>query len=170
MPETTPTPGAMRALCLRQLRKANERRAIEWNGGNPAPLDFAMMELAGEVGEACNAAKKLARLRMGWPGGEDTTALLAEELADALICVDLAAMRAGIDLSDAVVRKFNRTSEKHGFETRLDPSRLIDAVMAEEREAVNTACVAMEIAILSGDKAWQPILDSIKASRVKGGA
>ena len=78
-----------------------------------------MMELAGETGEACNAAKKLARLQRGWKGGADTSANLAEELADVVICADLAAQRAGIDLESAVISKFNATSEKHGFEERL---------------------------------------------------
>lgn len=78
-----------------------------------------MMELAGECGEACNVAKKLARHEMGWVGGDKDVSKLADELADVVICADLAAQRAGIDLAAAVRQKFNATSEKHGFPERL---------------------------------------------------
>lgn len=107
------------SLGLDELRKANDSRAAKWNKGTPAPLSFAMMELAGEAGEACNAAKKLARHEMGWVGGDPDVSKLAEELADVVICADLAASRAGIDLAKAVAAKFNKTSEKHGFPERL---------------------------------------------------
>lgn len=111
-----PSPTAMN---LADLRVQNDSRAARWNRGTPAPLSFAMMELAGEVGEACNVAKKLAREEMGWVGGSTDTSALAEELADVVICADLAASRAGIDLAAAVAAKFNKTSEKHGFPERL---------------------------------------------------
>jgi hypothetical protein len=77
------------------------------------------MELGGEVGEAQNAAKKLIRFRNGWAGGSDARENLAEELADTVICADLAAMKEGIDLGAAVVAKFNATSDKYGFPERL---------------------------------------------------
>ena len=106
---------------LSELRRQNDARAVRWNKGNPAPLSFAMMELAGEVGEACNAAKKMIRAEMGWVGGDKDKEKLAEELADTVICADLAASRAGIDLGKAVIDKFKKTSDKHGFPERLTP-------------------------------------------------
>jgi len=86
-----------------ELRKANEQRHTEWANGESLPLSFRGVELAGEVGEACN---------------EDLSGL-CEELADVLICVDLIAMDLGIDLGEVVRAKFNVTSEKYGLETRL---------------------------------------------------
>lgn len=111
----------MSTLTFDMLRKANEERAIRWRNGSTAdvPLSFAMMELAGEIGEACNAAKKLERTRLGLRGGTTDRTNLIEELADAIICIDLAARKLDIDLGDAVARKFNATSEKHGFPDRL---------------------------------------------------
>ena len=106
-------------LTLAMLREANRTRSARWSNGKDVPLDFAMMELAGETGEACNAAKKMARLRYGMKGGSDQSANLAEELADVVICADLAAMKAGVNLADAVAAKFNRNSEQHGFPERL---------------------------------------------------
>lgn len=104
---------------LEKLRLANNERAKEWNKGEPAPISFAFMELAGEAGEACNAGKKLARHEMGWVGGSPDTTNLQEELADVIICVDLIAKEYNIDLWEAIRSKFNKTSEKHNFTTRL---------------------------------------------------
>lgn len=44
---------------------------------------------------------------------------MAEELADAIICIDLIAMQAGISLNKAVVDKFNATSDKYGLATHV---------------------------------------------------
>lgn len=101
------------------LREANVARQTEWDGGNQISLSFRGNELAGEVGEACNVIKKLDRERMGIKGSRDTAEHLAQELADVVICADLIASAAGISLEDAIREKFNATSEKHGFATRL---------------------------------------------------
>jgi NTP pyrophosphatase (non-canonical NTP hydrolase) len=102
-----------------QLRQANKQRHIEWANGESLPLSFRGVELAGEVGEACNEIKKLARNELGIRGGKDDLTGLRDELADVLICVDLIAMDLGIDLGEVVRAKFNATSEKYGLETRL---------------------------------------------------
>jgi NTP pyrophosphatase (non-canonical NTP hydrolase) len=101
------------------LRTANEARQIEWDKDNNISLSYRGNELAGEVGEACNVIKKLERERLGIRGSRASKGQLAEELADAVICVDLIAMQAGIDLEAAVRDKFNATSEKYGLETRM---------------------------------------------------
>lgn len=101
------------------LRLANKSRQREWDAGNQITLAYRGNELAGEVGEACNVIKKLERERMGIRGSRATAEQLAEELADVVICADLIAMDAGIDLEEAVRRKFNATSEKVGLKTRM---------------------------------------------------
>lgn len=101
------------------LRSANATRQAEWDAGNQLDLSYRGNELAGEVGEACNVIKKLERERLGIRGSRDTLEHLAEELADVIICVDLIAMAVGIDLDEAVRRKFNTTSEKNGLTTRF---------------------------------------------------
>jgi len=104
------------------LRGANEARQKEWDVGNQISLAYRGNELAGEVGEACNVIKKLERERMGIRGSRDTIEHLAEELADIIICADLIAMQAGIDLDAAVAAKFNATSKKVGLQTRYMPA------------------------------------------------
>jgi NTP pyrophosphatase (non-canonical NTP hydrolase) len=102
------------------LRKANEARQVEWGAGVKVDASFWGVELAGEVGEACNVVKKLERERLGLRGSRDTVEHLAEELADVIICVDLLALHYGIDLDAAVACKFNATSEKVGLQTRME--------------------------------------------------
>jgi NTP pyrophosphatase (non-canonical NTP hydrolase) len=109
-----------RLLSLSDLRIANIRRDQEWNtGSEKLSLTFRGNELAGEVGEACNVVKKMERARLGLKGSHATAEQLGEELADVLICLDLLAMDAGVDLSTAVRAKFNATSEKYGLATRI---------------------------------------------------
>lgn len=110
----------MRQLSLTDLRVANIRRDEEWNtGSEKLSLTFRGNELAGEVGEACNVVKKMERARLGLKGSHATAEQLGEELADVLICLDLLAMDAGVDLGVAVRSKFNATSEKYGLATRI---------------------------------------------------
>jgi len=109
-------------MSLAALRLANDFRQQEWDEDNQIDLAYRGNELAGEVGEACNIIKKMERERMGIRGSRATREQLAEELADVVICVDLIAMSAGIDLEEAVREKFNATSRKYGLST-LMPSK-----------------------------------------------
>lgn len=104
---------------LKKLRLANNERAAIWNKGQKLPASFAFMELAGEVGEVCNAGKKLARLEYGMAGCSEDTSNLKEELGDVLICLDLVAKIFNIDLAEVTRDKFNKTSDKHGFSVKL---------------------------------------------------
>ena len=101
------------------LRDANVRRQREWDKDEGISLEYRGLELAGEVGEACNVIKKIARERLGIRGSRATTEQLAEELADVIICVDLVAMQFNIPLDRATARKFNATSRKLGLSVLL---------------------------------------------------
>lgn len=82
-----------------------------------------MTATMGELGEAANVAKKLNRVRDGITGNSETEgelkAALADEIADTFIYLDLLAQSQGISLQDAVIDKFNRTSEKIGYENTM---------------------------------------------------
>lgn len=109
----------MYAVFHRTLRAANRARQAEWPGNDKVDLAFRGVEMAGEVGEACNVIKKLERERRGIQGKRATLQQLADELADIVICADLVAMDAGIDLQSAIARKFNETSILEGLKARL---------------------------------------------------
>lgn len=104
---------------MRELREANSARHQELDPDGRITAVYMGNELAGEVGEACNVIKKLERERLGIRGSRDGVGHLAEELADIIICVDLIGMFYGIDLDEAVINKFNATSEKIGLKTRM---------------------------------------------------
>lgn len=102
-------------MTFAELREANVKRSDEafnipvnlWSA-----TDWACA-VAGETGELCNLIKKSRR-------GEDIDSdEIADEAADVLIYLDLLAARLGIDLEEAVERKFNRTSMKMGSSIRL---------------------------------------------------
>ena len=101
------------------LTEANTARQSAWCPDQQPDLSFRGNELAGETGEVCNVIKKLERERQGWRGSRDTKEHLAEELADVVICANLVAIAAGIDLDSSVESKFNSTSEKVGLPHRL---------------------------------------------------
>jgi NTP pyrophosphatase (non-canonical NTP hydrolase) len=136
-----PAEGATDRGQFASLRAANEVRQREWDVLGQLTLAYRGNELAGEVGEACNVIKKLERERLGINGSRDTVEHLAEELADVIICTDLIAMQAGIDLEGAVVAKFNASSEKVGLKTRM-VRRQSPAANAEQRRAEVCAAVA----------------------------
>lgn len=100
---------------LYKLRVTNAARNAEWENGQPVGALFHATELGGECGEVLNKVKKLERARMGLRGSRSSTAELADEIGDVLICLDKIAAQYGIDLADATARKFNRTSSDNGF-------------------------------------------------------
>lgn len=105
----------------------NRRRCEAQRGFNHVLSSWSLSDwmtaVAGELGEAANIAKKLNRVRDGIPGNSETPdalkAALADEIADTFIYLDLLAQSQGINLEDAVVSKFNRTSKKIGYEDVL---------------------------------------------------
>ena len=93
--------------------------ALEWAGA-----------MAGEAGEACNAAKKLRRIETGALNKnegdrsltdlEQARAAVAKETADAIIYGMLLMARVGVTDPEAVIREvFNQKSIEYGFPERL---------------------------------------------------
>jgi hypothetical protein len=85
--------------------------------------------LAGEAGEACNAAKKLRRIVCGirQRGGdsgvpanlEEARRKMAKELGDAQAYLSLAAQRIGWTTEQCARLAFNQISEREGFPERI---------------------------------------------------
>jgi NTP pyrophosphatase (non-canonical NTP hydrolase) len=101
----------------------NLERCMAKNGFNHPlekwSLSDWMVAVTGELGEAANVIKKLNRVRDGIPGNTETPEelqqMLADELADTFIYLDLLFQAAGVHLPAAVVGKFHRTSIKIGY-------------------------------------------------------
>lgn len=98
--------------CEQVFHRLNDWSATDW-----------ACAMAGECGEACNEIKKLRRIETGsaMPGELVTRESIGRELADMVIYADLLAARLGIDLGDAVVKKFNDVSLKRDSNITLPP-------------------------------------------------
>lgn len=107
------------ALTFDRLREANQIRQQEWPGNDQADIAFRTLEVAGEFGEVAEAIKKYLRAERGIRGSTATLEDVAEEMADAVIALDLLADKLGLDLGKAVRRKFDKTSAKYDLQTRL---------------------------------------------------
>ena len=112
-----------RPLNFSDLERACQARNGEWWQGQALSIDkklFFAVEIGEEAGEVCGVIKKLHRQSHGMPTGEPKTLNdLADELADLVITAQNVANTYGINLGDGIRRKFNATSEKRGFNTKL---------------------------------------------------
>jgi NTP pyrophosphatase (non-canonical NTP hydrolase) len=121
----------MSDLLLSDLRTANVARLPEFRDrqgrichppieGQPPGYDWALSQwsnaVCGELGEAANLIKKIER---GDFTLDEARAELADELCDVLTYLDILAHRAGINLADATISKWNRVSERVGSGVRL---------------------------------------------------
>lgn len=117
-------------LTFAQVSEVNKSRCSRWHPGFPVPdstgwsgADWSNA-MGGEAGEAQNVVKKLRRAECGMVGvldgnRDDLLAKLADEIADTYLYLDLLATYYGIDISAAIVAKFNFVSELQGFPERL---------------------------------------------------
>lgn len=106
-----------------EFRKANLFRQLEWPGAQNIDVAFRALEVGGEAGELLEAVKKYLRDVRGIAGSTATINDVAQEAADVIISVDLLCLALGIDLAEAISKKFNATSEKYGFATRLQEEK-----------------------------------------------
>ncbi|MGQ7937319.1 MazG-like family protein [Paraburkholderia sp. D1E] len=115
------------ALTFSMLRMANTARLPQFKNARGEPAhsqpdgsDWSLGEwcnaVTGELGEAANLIKKVQR---GDLTLDDARAALAKEFADIVTYLDILAMRAGVDLGEATVDKFNEVSERVGCNVRL---------------------------------------------------
>lgn len=99
---------------FKELRKANVRRDKDyWNHQSTWEVTDWGCAIAGEVGELCNLLKKIRR------GDEVNPVKIQEEIADVVIYCDLLAAYLNFDLADAIIDKFNKTSDKLGSKVKL---------------------------------------------------
>ena len=129
-------------MTFREFSVFNRRRCEAGHGFNHPIGDWSLSDwftaTMGELGEAANIAKKLNRARDGIPGNSETTdelsAALADEIADTFIYLDLLAQSAGINLGEAVISKFNRTSEKIGYRNVLFNRTIVSEATPEPQK------------------------------------
>lgn len=109
----------LRAGNLKRLplfRDAKGRVCHVEDGSDWSPASW-LQAVVGELGEYANIRKKIER---GDLTLEEARPDLADELADVVIYLDILAAQLGIELGDAVMSKWNRTSEKVGVPIYID--------------------------------------------------
>lgn len=114
-------------MTFEEFSRANRERCESPEGFDHTLRSWSLSDwvtaVTGELGEAANVAKKLNRVRDHIPGNKESPnelrAALEDEIADTFIYLDLLAQSQGIDLADAVRRKFDKTSAKIGYPKML---------------------------------------------------
>jgi NTP pyrophosphatase (non-canonical NTP hydrolase) len=122
----------MTDLLLSELRSANVARLPQFRDakgrlshppieGQPPGFDWALSKwsnaVCGELGEAANLIKKIER---GDFELDEVRGELADELCDVLTYLDILAHRAGINLAEATIAKWNRVSVRVGSNVRIE--------------------------------------------------
>ena len=116
------------SLTLEALAAANAARMPHFRNSQGGPAhsspdgsDWSLLEwagsLAGEVGELSNLLKKVRRGDMTL---DEARVAIGKELADVQCYLSILAWRAGVNLGDATISKFNEVSARIGYAGRLD--------------------------------------------------
>lgn len=131
VPPNEPVVPMATQLTFEALRAINIVRAMRWHPGGIEEWNIAEWTnaMAGESGEACNAAKKMRRIecKMQQAGGdkpapktiEEAKRAILKEVGDTVIYADLVCQRIGMRMEDAVVLAFNQVSVRESFPERL---------------------------------------------------
>lgn len=118
-------------LTFSGLRASNVHRCTDPKGFDHPLATWSVAEwgnaCAGELGEACNFAKKLLRIRKNTRGNlkaedhseEKLVKKLAREIADTVIYLDLWAASEGIDLSEMIRQVWNNKAKQVGYPGRI---------------------------------------------------
>ncbi len=112
-----------------QFKNKKGEYAHKRDDGSDWSLGDWVTAMVGEVGEAANLIKKVARGDMELdttlqttPDGKQITVRdeLAKELADVQTYLDILAFRAGVDLGKATIQKFNEVSARVDSDIRIN--------------------------------------------------
>jgi len=125
----------MGRLTFDELRAGNIARLPQFKNGKGEPAhsqpdgsDWSLGEwsnaVLGELGEAANLIKKVAR---GDYTLDEVRVELAKEFADVQTYLDIIAFRAGIDLGEATIQKWNEVSRRVGCDLRIGQGHKYDA-------------------------------------------
>ena len=116
---------------ISKFQEINEKRAIRWH--KEGETQWSLLEwcgaMAGEMGEACNIAKKLRRLDLQLPNKEkgidnnkkiELENHLATEIADTIIYGLIILSKLKIDSSLIIAQVFDKKSIEYGFPERAE--------------------------------------------------
>lgn len=117
-------------LTIKTVSEMSASRAARWHDGKPK---WSLLEwsgaMAGEAGEACNAAKKLKRIdddtatineaSRHYESKAEAIAAITKEAADTLLYSICLLNECGVDAESIIREVFNKKSEEYGFPERV---------------------------------------------------
>lgn len=106
------------------FRDAKGRRCHSKDDGSDWSPAQWLQAVSGELGEYANLRKKVER---GDLTLDEARSMLADELSDVVIYLDILAAQLGISLGESIVSKWNRTSDKVGAPIHIGPDGVTDA-------------------------------------------
>lgn len=113
----------LEGLTFQRLQFVGWERSKAWSGAYPWSLSDWGVAVGGETGEMLNVIKKLNRSRDAMEGNKETDKelllQLRSECADIVIYLASLAASEDFDLGEEIIKKFNETSMRKGFEERL---------------------------------------------------
>lgn len=129
-----------RLLTFNDLRQANTKRLPKFKNRKGQTVhtqedgsDWTLAQWSnaclGELGEAANVIKKVDR---GDLTLEEARVDLGKEFADTLIYLEILSHRAGVNLADAVIQKWNEVSERIGFPYRLSHTHGLQSLSEQD--------------------------------------
>ena len=113
------------SLTYREFSEINKTRTVKFGPIEAWDINQWLVAMVGEIGEACNNAKKINRITAHYktrPTEADVYELrqkLINELADVDIYLDLIYTYLGVSRERAIARKFNATSDEMGFPDKV---------------------------------------------------
>lgn len=121
--------GIIQRDTFNELRLLNTKRAERWHGPHSEPWTGADWSnaMCGEAGETANAVKKMRRLETHVHSNNPAQPtdvqiardMIAKEIGDTLLYLDLLAAHYEIDLGETLCKVFNQVSEREGLPERL---------------------------------------------------
>lgn len=123
-------------LTFQAVSTVNAQRASRWHNGFPnhedgwTGADWSNA-MCGEAGKTANVVKKLRRFETGIQQAEHSAlededvrevllSLLAVEIGDTFMYLDLLAQFYGLNIAECITTTFNRVSEREGFPERIN--------------------------------------------------
>ena len=152
-------------LTFGSFRAANVSRCEKWHPagiGSWSPSDWLTAAM-GELGELASEVKMHNRVRDGLAGNKEELSpnerrrRMANEAADVVTYLDLFCAERGIDLGDALIRKFNEVSERVGFPERLAAAPVTAAPAELSSEFTDTARAAIAWVLWHHQGASSPV-------------
>lgn len=116
-------------MTFEEFAETNIARCRRWHDPKAWSAQMWCLAAAGEMGECCNAIKKLHRHDTGVQqraeSGDRAKLMkaIANEIGDVVVYLDLLAWRLGLSLENCVRDTFNRISVREGFPERLGEPR-----------------------------------------------